>query len=231
MKILPHHVYRRSELWRQILHECTICIRFSNIFSGGGGTPDPNLQEDKKLPSSALYDPLQLRLKLSHVAYIEDWSFEAKVTHNFLGKNKHELGKKMGSEYTFCIHFSKIFRGRPPDPHLYPLPTPPPPAALHADLVTPPSRQWTLWIRHCYLSEVLMPSIICLDLPVHCQIDAACPAHQINSSHCIAPPSVVVILVSRKLHWNDASTLYQWDAILLGNVKGSSDRLAFRVDY
>ena len=58
----------------------------------------------------------------------------------------------MGSECKICIHFSKKFPGEAHLPH-------PPPAALRADLATPPPPpgQWTLWIRHWF--ELLLQSI------------------------------------------------------------------------
>ena len=199
---------------------------FQKIFSGRP-RPSPLLREHKKLPSLAEYDPLQLSWKFSRNTYIEDRSFEGKTYTQFLGKKSTRTRQKMDSECTICIHFSKIFSGRPRPPppllqehknplfdciwpstaklkilpqyvcrrselwgqklhtifgevintnsaknglrmhHLHPffkkfpgggppgpppagggLPLPhPPPAALRADLVTPP-RQWTLWIRH-----------------------------------------------------------------------------------
>ena len=103
---------------------------------------------------------------LPHYVYIEDRSFEGKNYTQFFGKNQHELGKnglrmhqssethslflrlrcvnKRGSptmECTICIHFSKIFPGEtpgsPPAGGVSPSRTLP--AALRADLVTPPA--------------------------------------------------------------------------------------------
>ena len=75
--------------------------------------------------------------KNSPASSISERSFEEK---NY-AKIQHAIGKNWTQNAPFAfIFFSKFPRGRPPDPHLREgVPPPPPsPAALHADLVTPP---------------------------------------------------------------------------------------------
>ena len=116
--------------------ECTICIRFSKIFSRRP-LPLPLLREDKKLPSLALYDPLQLRWKFSHVyRRSELWR---KITY-FLGKNQHKRGKKLAQNAPFASIFHKFSQGVPPNPHLQEgiflscTPSPPPPLRRFAPI-------------------------------------------------------------------------------------------------
>ena len=99
--------------------KCIICIRFSKIFSGRPDPPPPPYCESiKNSPLLAVYDPLQLSWKFSRNTYFEDRSFEGKNYIQFCGKKSTRTRQKMGSECTICIHFSKIFSGRPRPPLL-----------------------------------------------------------------------------------------------------------------
>ena len=128
--LLPHYVYRRSELWGQNLHtifwgkintnstkigsECTIYIRFSKL---SRGDPDPLLREDKKPPLFVRILPLQLRWKISRLAYIGDRSFESKIYTRFLGEKSTRTRQKLAQNAPFTSVFQKLSRGDP-DPLL-----------------------------------------------------------------------------------------------------------------
>ena len=129
-KILPHNVYRRSELWRQKLHtilggkstgnrqkwvkKAPFAFVFQK-FSRRDPTP-PLLREDKKPPLFVRLLPLQLRWKISRLAYIGDRSFESKINTRFFGGKINTNSTKIGSECTIYIRFSKTFSGRPRPP-------------------------------------------------------------------------------------------------------------------
>ena len=86
--------------------ECNICIHFSNFFIRE--TPTPLLQEHKKLPSLAVYDPLQLSWKSPAIHISKIGALKAKITHNFWGRNQHELGKKWAQNAPFLSIFQKF---------------------------------------------------------------------------------------------------------------------------
>ena len=90
--------------------ECTICVHFSKNFPGGRPWT-PYCRKGISPPAS-----IQLRVKiLPHHVY---QSFEDKdYTKIWLEKSTRHR-QKLDSECTICIHFSKNFPGRPPDPHL-----------------------------------------------------------------------------------------------------------------
>ena len=121
--------------------ECTLCIHFCKNYLGETPSP-PYCEKVKKSPSLALYDLLQLRWKFSRITYIEDRSFESNNYTRFFGRkintNSAKNGLRMHHLHPF---FTKFPGGGPPDPHLreggFPSRTLPP-AALCADLVTPP---------------------------------------------------------------------------------------------
>ena len=97
---------------------------FASVFQNfTRGDPDPPLlREDEKLPSLAVYDPLQLRWKISRTTYmyIEVRSFEGKNYTQLFGKKSTRTRPKMGSDSHFRPFF-KFFSGETPTP-----PPPPP---------------------------------------------------------------------------------------------------------
>ena len=101
-------------------YEWTQNASFASVFqkfSRGDPTPPPPYCESiKNSPLLAVYDPLQLSWKFSRNTYFEDRSFEGKNYIQFCGKKSTRTRQKMGSECTICIHFSKIFSGRPRPP-------------------------------------------------------------------------------------------------------------------
>ena len=123
-KILPHHVYRRLELWKQKLHtvlggkstgnrqkwakNAPFASVFSKIFSGRPRIPSPYYER--------INSPLWLYMILysSRITYVEDRSFEG----NFLlrEKNQHDLGKKWAQNAPFASIFQKFPGGGPGPP-------------------------------------------------------------------------------------------------------------------
>ena len=97
-KNLRHHVYQSFESKNYTHGEGgSTCNRqklvknapFASVFKnflGEAPPPPPLLQEDKKLPSLALCDPLQLRWKFSCITYIEDRSFWRQKLHTIFGE-------------------------------------------------------------------------------------------------------------------------------------------------
>ena len=150
VKILPHHVYRSFEdknhtknLGRKIntqsTKKWTQNAPFTSIFLkiSRGRPPNPLLQEGDI--HSRIYTA---KGKNSPESRISERSFEDKNYTKKFGWEINTQSAKIDSECTICIHFSKkISRGRPPGPPPagggIPLPHPPP-AALRADLDTPP---------------------------------------------------------------------------------------------
>ena len=100
--------------------ECTICIRFSKIFSRKIRSPPPLLREDKKFPLFGLFSTTT-KVKFFRITYMR---FESKNYTQFLRKNRHELGKnglRMHHLHLFFKNF--LFSRGDPDP------PPPPPTA------------------------------------------------------------------------------------------------------
>ena len=150
-EISKQNIPTSNRLWMD--SECIICIRFAkkkkkktgnrqkwaknapfaSVFQNfSRGDPDPSSPHCEiiiliKNSPLALYDPLQLRWIFSCITYIEDRSFEGKNTHNFFGKNRHELGKN-GLRMHNLHPFFKNFLGETPSP---------PPPLLREDKQSP----------------------------------------------------------------------------------------------
>ena len=106
--------------WPRMHH---LHLFFNNFLRGT--PPPPYCERIKNFPFLALYDPLQLRWKLSRITYIE--ALKAKL----LGKNQLELAKKWAQNAPFVSIF-EIFLGEiPTPPPLLREDTPPPPLALY----------------------------------------------------------------------------------------------------
>ena len=170
LKILPHHVYRRLEIWRQNYtkflgrnqHELCKKKKYGHrihhllpVFKKNlWETPNPRPYWGK-IKKSLLGFIWSSKAEVKIILHQVYRSFEGKNYTQFWRRNQHEFctHKKNGSECTICIQFSKIFRGSSRAPtcrrgiHSRTLPK----AALCADLVPPPlfPQQWNIWIRHC----------------------------------------------------------------------------------
>ena len=144
MKILPHHVYRRSELWRQNFWGGDqqaigkIGLRMHHLhpffknFLGETPTPPPLLQEDKNFPSGFIWSSTA-EVKIRHrCVYRISELWRQKLHTIFWGKNKHELGKKWAQNAPFASIFLKFSGGGPPDPHRQEGVSPPAPSSCGA---------------------------------------------------------------------------------------------------
>ena len=187
VKIFPHHVYRRSEIWKRKLHTIFggknrhelgknglrmhhLHPFFKNFLGETPTPPPPYCEKIKNFPSLAFYDLLQLRWKFSHITYIQDQSFEGKNYTQFFGeKSTRTRQKKWAQNAPFDSIFQKFSRGRPPGPPPtgggIPLPPPSPCGASHR-LCYPP-RQWTIWIRHCLEHDWKLLGHQCLKPRLH----------------------------------------------------------------
>ena len=105
VKNFPHHVYRRSEIWKQTFWgkkstrtrqkwatNAPFASVFQNFSRGDPDPPPPLLREDKNVPSLAF--PQQLRWKFSHITYIKDRRFESKNYTQFFGKKSTRTRQK-----------------------------------------------------------------------------------------------------------------------------------------
>ena len=81
-----------------------------------GETPiPPLLREDKNFPSLAF--PLQLRLKISRITYIEDRRFESKNYTQFFGEKSTRTRQKWATNAPLASVFQKFSRGDPDPPY------------------------------------------------------------------------------------------------------------------
>ena len=110
------------------------------LIKNSRGDPEPPtiLREDIKIPSWALFDPLNLRWKFPHHVYR---SFEGKIYTEFWGRNQHEFCKKGFRMH----HLDPIIKNVPGEGPAGPKPAGVvspfrilPQAGLRADFVNPP---------------------------------------------------------------------------------------------
>ena len=118
---------------------------------------------------------MQLRSTFSRITY--SGALSAKIHTHFGGINTQTAN--MDSESTTCIHFSNFSLGRPPDPHLREEDTPsrPSPCGASRRFSYAPSRQWTLWIRHCSHAYFCRPLCISISRPWKQEPKGALIAH------------------------------------------------------
>ena len=127
MKILPHHIYRRSELWRQNwgggnqqaigkngLRTHHLHSVFQKFSRGDPDPPPPFYERIKNSPFGFIWSS-KLRWKYSHITYIEDRSFEGKIGGGESTGNRQKWAKNA----PFALRFSKIFSGKPRPPPFY----------------------------------------------------------------------------------------------------------------
>ena len=98
--------------------ECTICIIFSKILSGRPRPLTPYCKRIKKNPllDFILFSTANLKILPHHVYRRLEISRQNNT--QFLGRNQHELCKKLGIEYTICFQFSKTSPENPESPTL-----------------------------------------------------------------------------------------------------------------
>ena len=164
VKIVPHHGYRRSEIWRQ--NYTTFLGRNQHELCKKNGHRIHHLHpifKKKNLWETPNLWPYCMKIKNALLGFI--WSskaevkilphqvyrsFEGKNYTSFWRRNQHEFcKKKLAQNAPFWSNFQKCFGGVPGHPPAGGVSTPAPfpkrrfaPICLHL-----PPQQWTLWIR------------------------------------------------------------------------------------
>ena len=135
-----------GKIWTQNVPFASIFLKLSRR-----RPPDPHLQEGDI--HSRIYTAKGKNSPASRT--FRSGALKTKITQKNGGKNQHAIGKKMDSECTICIHFSKNFPGEAPRTPTCGRGVPPPalsPCGASRRFGYAPW-QWTLWIRHCVMTS------------------------------------------------------------------------------